>query len=73
MGDFGPKELGLRVRELRRTRGWTQTELAERIGVQQSAVAKIERGAVDPTTTMIVKLAKALGVSPGHLLRMPKE
>lgn len=36
--------LGQTVRTLRVARGWTQTELAEWIGVHRVTVAKLERG-----------------------------
>jgi transcriptional regulator with XRE-family HTH domain len=67
----GLKELGRRVRELRHARGWTQTELAARVGVKQSAIGKIERGESDIPVTTLTRLAEALGVSPGSLLRKP--
>ncbi|MCP5086465.1 MAG: helix-turn-helix transcriptional regulator [Rhodobacteraceae bacterium] len=35
---------GTQIREMRKARGWTQTELAERIGVTFSAISKIEKG-----------------------------
>ena len=38
-----------RMKEVRRNRGLTQTELAERIGSNQSYVSKIERGMSVPT------------------------
>jgi transcriptional regulator with XRE-family HTH domain len=65
------KELGRRVRELRHVRGWTQTELAARMGVKQSAIGKIERGESDIPVTALTRLADALGVAPGSLLRRP--
>ena len=43
--------------------GLTQAELAERMGMKQSAVARIETGAFNPTLTTLRKLAAALGVS----------
>jgi DNA-binding transcriptional regulator YiaG len=57
-----------RIREVRRARVLTQEELAERLGVPQSAVARWESGRVAgirPRT--IRKLAGALGVEPEAL------
>ncbi len=42
--------------------GITQAELAERMGVKQPAVARMETGPFDPRLTTLRKLAAALGV-----------
>ena len=41
--------------------GLTQSELAERMGTTQSAVARMESGRVRPSTTTLEKVAKATG------------
>jgi ribosome-binding protein aMBF1 (putative translation factor) len=46
--------------ELRRSRGLTQQQLAERSGVAQSEISRIERGAIHPTDTTWKRLAEAL-------------
>ena len=38
--------IGEKIKELRKARGWSQTELGERLGIQKSAVSKYERGAI---------------------------
>ena len=38
--------LGEKIREKRLERGWTQPELAERIGCNKSTILRIERGMV---------------------------
>lgn len=43
--------------------GLTRAELAERMGVKQPAVARMETGPFDPRLTTLRKLAIALGVS----------
>ena len=45
---------------LREKRGLTQTALAERSGVPQSEISRIERGSVHPTERTLVRLADAL-------------
>ncbi len=42
--------------------GITQAELAERMGMKQPAVARMETGPFDPRLTTLRKLASALGV-----------
>ena len=51
------------VKRERLDRGWTQKDLAERLGVKQSTIAKWERdGAVYRKSTR-QKLAKAFGIN----------
>lgn len=54
--------LGARVREGRLTRRWTQTELADRVGVSPDTVMKVERG--EPTVALGIALeaARLVGV-----------
>jgi transcriptional regulator with XRE-family HTH domain len=60
---------GKRVRALREARKWTQEELAEAAGMNWLQVGHIERGASDPKLSTICKLAKALRMEAGDLLR----
>src|SRR3989344_3585870 len=48
------------IREIRKKLGMTQTELANRAGVSQSLIAKIESGRIDPTYTKTQKIFAAL-------------
>ncbi len=45
----------------RLARGMTQAQLAKKIGTQQSAIARLERGNYNPTLLFLRKTAKALG------------
>ena len=56
--------IGDRLRELRKQRFLTQHMLAQRSGVSQVAIARIERNRAEPHFSTIHKLANALGVSP---------
>jgi transcriptional regulator with XRE-family HTH domain len=47
----------------------TVRELAERSGVNHSAISQIERGIREPRPATIRKLAEALDVKPEQLLR----
>jgi len=53
------EELIVRLRDERATRGWTQAELAERIGVSRKTINTIENGVFVPSTVLALKLAKA--------------
>ena len=42
--------------------GLSQRALADKVGLAQSHISKIERGAVDPQTTSLVEIARVLGL-----------
>ncbi|MEW5773337.1 MAG: helix-turn-helix domain-containing protein [Thermodesulfobacteriota bacterium] len=63
--------LGKRTRELRKARGLTQAVLAERLGVTQEYLGKIERGLAAPSFPLLVDLARTLETEPADLLRTP--
>lgn len=59
--------LGANISERRKKLGWTQAELAERIGVDTETVSRFERGSNLPSIQRLEKLADALKI-PLHLL-----
>jgi transcriptional regulator with XRE-family HTH domain len=63
------RRLGLNVQGLRRARGWSQEELAERAGLHRTYVSGVERGVRNPTITIVEKLALALGATIGELAK----
>lgn len=65
---FSKEQAGRRIRVLRKERGLTQTELAKALGIDQSNVSSIERGARGLTVHQALKLARALGVSTDEIL-----
>jgi len=56
-------ELIVKLRDERAAHGWTQAELAERIGVSRKTINTIENGVFVPSTVLALKLAKAFGTS----------
>jgi transcriptional regulator with XRE-family HTH domain len=62
------RKLGLNVRRAREARGWSQEHFAHEAGIHRTYVSDIERGARNPTITVVEKLAKALGSAPADLL-----
>ena len=60
--------VGDRLKTLRTLNALTQAELADRAGLTTAAVARIERGEVEPRPTTLRKLAKALSVQPRDLI-----
>jgi Zn-dependent peptidase ImmA (M78 family)/transcriptional regulator with XRE-family HTH domain len=62
-------ELGERVADARRRKGWTQGELAARVGLTQTSVSRIETGGRAVSSLELAELAEVLGVSVLDLLR----
>jgi transcriptional regulator with XRE-family HTH domain len=60
--------LGTRLRALRRARGLTQEQLAERAGLSYKFLGEIERGQGNPTLETLVALAGALDLDVVDLL-----
>ena len=67
--DFGGESLGERISRIRNERGYTQIELAEKIGIIQSIVSAIERDERRLSAEMAVRFALALDVSLDELLK----
>jgi putative transcriptional regulator len=49
-----------RLREARAQHGWTQADLAERVGVTRKTINTVENGVFVPSTLLALKLARAL-------------
>lgn len=62
------RALGAVIREQRLTLGLSQEALAEASGIDRSHMGKIERGERNLTLLNIVRIARALGVTPSSLL-----
>ena len=54
-----------RLRELRAAREWSQSDLADKLGVSRQTINAIETGKYDPSLPLAFKMAK--------LLKMPIE
>jgi putative transcriptional regulator len=50
-----------RLREARDAKGWTQADLAARVGVSRKTVNTVENRVFIPSTVLALKLAQALG------------
>ena len=60
--------LGIRMALLRIAKGWSQAELAKRIGVSASAVGMYEQGRREPSLGLVVQLSQEFGVTTDYLL-----
>src|SRR5882724_797515 len=63
-----PTEMGVRIRDVRRNRGWTQDQLANAVGVSRSAVAQWETGRAGQVTTNLTRIAEVLEVGVEFLM-----
>ena len=63
----------LRVREIRKSRGITQTWLAKESGVSLRVLNRLEREHTDTRVSVLLALARALQVEPGELLPQPDQ
>src|SRR5579875_2755554 len=65
--------VALRIREARRALGFTQDELARRVGVSRSAIAQWETDRTGQIRANLARVAAVLGVSIGYLLTGERE
>ena len=61
------EELRNRLREAREAKGWTQAELAARVGVSRKTVNTVENRVFTPSALLALKLAEALELSVEQL------
>lgn len=61
--------LGDRIRERRRSKGWSQEELADRAKLDRSYIGGIERGERNITVLKLCQIAAALGADLADLGR----
>lgn len=60
--------IGINIKEKRVERNMTQTELAEKVNVNQSMICQIERGTKVPSLPLGQEIAQALGCDIKNLL-----
>lgn len=53
-------EIAVQIIELREEHGLTQAEVAERCGIDQGDISRIERGSTNPTARTLQRIAEAL-------------
>lgn len=62
------KNLGSNIKRLRKEKGWSQAQLADKIGSHLSHVNRIETGKYTPALETVVGIATALDVPVDHLI-----
>jgi len=66
--NLGKETLGQRIARLRKERGYTQLELAEKMGIIQVLISDYERDKLRPHPEMSIRFAQALEVTTDELL-----
>lgn len=62
------KQIGERIKELRKRKHWTQDELAHLLEVAPSSVGSYERGSRQPTIENLIRMSIYFNVSLDYLL-----
>lgn len=63
------KRLGQNLKKIRTAKAITQGDISRKLGVSRGFISNIENGKTNPTLSTITKLAKALRVTSGDLLK----
>ncbi|MBT5758014.1 MAG: helix-turn-helix transcriptional regulator [Candidatus Marinimicrobia bacterium] len=63
------QKLGENLKRIRTQKGISQGDIARALGIDKGFISNIENGKTNPTLATISKLAKAVGVSVGELLK----
>jgi len=66
--DLGKETIGQRIARLRKERGYTQTELAEKTGIPQTLITDYERDKLRLHAEMVIRFAQALEVTTDELV-----
>lgn len=65
--------LATNVRRLRKTKGWSQEELAQRCRLHRTYLGAVERAERNITLSSLDKIASALGTQPSALISRQKD
>ena len=57
-----------RIKEVRKERGYTQTQIAQKIGMEQTQYSRYERGENEIKVNVLIDICKALKVSADYIL-----
>lgn len=68
MQELDYAKIGMRIRQVRKTRGWSQDELAKKCGISMSFMGHIERGTRIMSLDTFVNICMALAADADELL-----
>ncbi len=61
------------LKELRKEKGWTQAQLAEKLNTSQRSISRYELELFDLSTDMVIKICKIFEISADYLLGLKDE
>lgn len=67
MNPTGP-QIGQKIKKLRELRNFTQSHMAEELGLSQSAYSKLELGETEITYSKLERVADVLGMKPEEVI-----
>ena len=65
---FDLHTIGNKLLDIRKKKGMTQAEVAEKSGLSDRTYADIERGSVNMRTETVLRICKALHITPDEIL-----
>ncbi len=71
--EFLAQDFPQKLKNLRQSKGWSQGQLGQKIGVDGNRISRYERAALWPSLDLMVGLAKAFDVSVDYLARSDKD
>jgi transcriptional regulator with XRE-family HTH domain len=63
------RKLAENLKRIRAEKGISQGDIVKSTGIDKAMISNIENGKTNPTLATIAKLAKAIGVSIGELMK----
>ncbi len=63
-----PMPIGEQIKNLRKQRGWSQADLADRIAGDPGQISRYENGKITPSVEAVIRLAELFDVSCDYLL-----
>jgi transcriptional regulator with XRE-family HTH domain len=64
-----PKQMGARIRRLRKAKGMSQQDVADKARLTRVFITRVEAGQQDPSLSTINAIARALDVSAAELMK----
>lgn len=68
MAEFSSEQFVVQLKRLRKERGWTQQEVADRLGLKRSAIGAYEEGRAEPKLVNLTAFAQLFGIGVDELL-----